>query len=1131
AYLRLVMAFETFAHAGVPSNFAFPVRVQQNGAFFGLFDLVEKADDDFLQRVGLDPNGALYKVYLRLDSAYGGVAEKKTRQNEPNDDLQALIDGCNLSGPALRRYLYDNIDIPEVINFLATIQLVQNEDCCRTKNYFLYRDTEGSGQWQMLPWDLDLTFGRTFHFFTVGLQTINGYFDTNIYWTNLYYSEERATADFIGANQRLANALLSLPEIDDMFFRRWTTVQEEFLQPGDTHPLRLKFERRVDELSAQVAPDAVLDLATWGTWTPFQTQPQAAGILKSQYFAPRRGWIFNTLRFTNGGPYLGPQPTNTLIRFGDIEYNPSTDNQAEEYLQLTNANNYAVDISGWKITGAVDFTFRGGTVLPALSALYVSPDVRAFRARTSGPRGGQGLFVVGNYQGQLSARGESLQLLDQAGLLVGSTNYLGAPSLAQQYLRVSEIMYHPAPPPPGLATNTDEFEFIEVKNIGPVPISLDGVRFANGIEFNFSGSFVTSLAPAESAVVVRNLAAFQSRYGPGVNLAGPYAGLLDNQGENIRLEDASGEKILDFDYNNTWYPVTDGLGFSLVIVDENAPWDTWGLKASWRPSSRVDGSPGQMNPPPPVLAGILVNEVLTHTDPPSVDGVELYNPSASAVNLGGWFISDDFTTPKKFRIPDGTIIASGGFRSFDEHQFNPIAPPSPTGFSFSAKGDEVYLFSGDANTNLTGYFHGFAFGAAAKNVTFGRHVTSVGQEHFLAQKTNTLGGVNDGPLVGPVVLSEIHYHPPDLADGSDNAADEFVELQNISGVGVNLFDPLVPANTWHLRGVVDFDFPPNLTLGPSNALLVVNFNPTNAPLLASFRSKFGVPSGFPVFGPYAGKLDNSSGSVRLSKPDAPVSGEIPYILVDEVDYTDSAPWPSTADGAGASLQRLVPSHYGNDPVNWTAAAPTAGRPFSGGAAPAIVMQPASQAAIASAYATLSVGAVGLPPLRYQWRFNGANITGATNSLLTIPNVLGDDAGVYTVAVFNDAGSVESSNAVLTVLYGAYFSQQPQNLAVKPGFTATFVGIAMSAAPFRYQWRFNGADLPGATNLFLAINNAQFEQNGVYQVIATDNVGSVPSAPVTLTVLIAPVVTQQPLSQTVVTGAPVAFSVSVSNTAA
>src|SRR5262249_47294812 len=150
-------------------------------------------------------------------------------------------------------------------------------------------------------------------------------------------------------------------------------------------------------------------------------------ILKNQYFGPRRAWIFDTLRFANGGPYLGPQPTNASILFRDIDYNPSSGNQSQELLQLTNANTYAVDISGWKISGAVDFTFRGGTVIPAHNTLYVSPDLRAFRARTTGPRGGLGLFVVGNYKGHLSARGESLQLFNKWGRLVGSTNYPGNP--------------------------------------------------------------------------------------------------------------------------------------------------------------------------------------------------------------------------------------------------------------------------------------------------------------------------------------------------------------------------------------------------------------------------------------------------------------------------------------------------------------------------------------------------------------------------------------------------------------------------------------------------------------------------------------------------------------------------------
>src|SRR6185503_15766372 len=161
----------------------------------------------------------------------------------------------------------------------------------------------------------------------------------------------------------------------EMFMRRWSTVHEDLLQPPSTHPLLLKAERRVDELAAQTGPDSVPDLARWGTFAPAQTLVQAASIMKTQYFAPRRGWIFNTLRYANGGPYLGPQPTNAVINFGSVEYNPASGNQAEEYIQFSNPNAYPVDISGWKVAGAVDYTFRGGVIIPTYGTLYLSPNV------------------------------------------------------------------------------------------------------------------------------------------------------------------------------------------------------------------------------------------------------------------------------------------------------------------------------------------------------------------------------------------------------------------------------------------------------------------------------------------------------------------------------------------------------------------------------------------------------------------------------------------------------------------------------------------------------------------------------------------------------------------------------------
>ena len=1139
AYMRQTMAYETFNNAGVPSNVSFPLRVQQNGVFYGVFHFVEKGDENFLDRAGLDPNGAFYKLYLPLTSAYAGVAEKKTRKSEDFSDLQELIDGCTLTGPALRQYLYDNVDVPEVVNFLATIQVVQNEDCCYYKNYFLYRDTEGNKEWQMLPWDLDLTFGRTFHFLTVnGVQT-NGYYDTNIFWTNLYYLQVRPSPiganDFIGQDHTVAEALWAVPEIYQMFRRRWTSVQEEFLQKTGTHPLALKFEKRIDDLAAQIEPDAALDFGKWGSWFPTQSMAVAVGILKKEYFAKRRGWIFNTLAAANGGPYLGTQPTNAVIKFGIIEYNPSSANQDQEYIQLINTNNYAVDLTGWRITGGIDYTFKGGVVMPSNTVLYVSPNVNAFRTRTSGPRGGQGLFVQGNYEGNLSARGEALQLVNRAGTAVAGTNYAGTPSLAQQYLRITEIMYHPAPPPPGLVTNADEFEFIELKNLGPSTLSLLGVRLTNGVDFSFTGSAVTNLAAGASVVVVRNLAAFTSRYGGGLLVAGQYAGLLENAGENLRLEDATGEKILDFAYNNTWYPITDGAGFSLVIVNENADWSTWDLKASWRPSSRERGSPGLSNPALEVVAPVVINEVITHTVPPSVDRVELFNPTGGSVDVGGWYLTDDFGTPRKFRIPDLTFISAGGAAVFSESQFNPTNPPTATAFSFSSKGDEVYLFSANAAGELTGYFHGFGFGAAATGVSFGRYLTSVGAEHFVAQTSPTLPGANAGPKVGPVVLSEIHYHPPEFADDSDNSDDEFIELQNLTPAGVPLFHATFPTNTWRLRGNVDFDFPQGVTLAANGFLLLVNFDPSDASQLAAFRARFSVSPTVPVFGPYQGKLDNSSGDVRLSQPDAPLAGETPYIVVDEVDYADSAPWPRGADGSGASLQRLASTQYGNDPTNWFAGSPSAGHAFVFGTAPSITAQPVGQSGLGSAPATFTVGANGTAPLRYQWRFNGTNIFGATNASFTLGYVRPENSGLYRVTVFNGVGSVESSNAALNVLLGPVFTLSPTNFFVRPGSNAVFTAAASGNPPVTYQWRLNGTNAPGtvtstSSNTTLTISNVQSAHVGIYTALASDNVGTVPSAAASLILLVDPIITQNPLSQNVVAGASVTLSVSVTNTA-
>jgi hypothetical protein len=494
-------------------------------------------------------------------------------------------------------------------------------------------------------------------------------------------------------------------------------------------------------------------------------------------------------------------------------------------------------------------------------------------------------------------------------------------------LAITEIMYHPAAPATG--TNVaGNFEFIELKNVGAQSLNLVGVRFTNGIDFTFTATnAVTNLGPGQYCVLVKNRAAFLPRYPSVTNIAGEFIGSLKNAGERLALEGALKEPILDFTFSDTWYPATDGLGFSLVIRNESAAFNTWTNPASWRASTALGGSPGRADPAAPNLAAIVINEALTHTDPPQVDSIELYNPTASAADISGWFLTDDHKQPMKYRIPTNTVLPVGGYTVFTENQFN---AGGSNAFRLNSLGEEIYLFSGDG-TNITGYRHGFGFGAQVNGITFGRHVTSDGVEHFVTQRANTLGAANAGPKVGPIVINEIMYAPPPFGSNADTL-DVYIELRNITGQPAPLFDPLHATNSWRLDDGVQFTFPPGVTMGPWSYLLVVNFDPDHDPVMLNwFRARYGVSTNTPLFGPYQGNLTNGGERVALYMPDkpqvppSPIAGFVPQVLVEEVNYANQLPWPTGAAGTGNSLQRIASIAFADDPANWQAGAPTAGR--------------------------------------------------------------------------------------------------------------------------------------------------------------------------------------------------------------
>jgi hypothetical protein len=470
-------------------------------------------------------------------------------------------------------------------------------------------------------------------------------------------------------------------------------------------------------------------------------------------------------------------------------------------------------------------------------------------------------------------------------------------------LALTEIMYNP---PNVGATNGDEFEFIELKNTGTNTLNLLGLAF-EGISFTWN--VTTLLAPGEFLVLVRNAAAFTNKY-PGVIVAGQYSGSLNNGGERLALAHTFGGNIFSVNYDDVapWPVAPDGYGFSLVQVNDNTQAPDNG--ARWRASTFPGGSPGA-DDPTPSIAPILVNELLSNPAGYQVDTVELFNPTTNDVDIGGWFLTDDPNVPKKYRITNGTVIAANSYALFDEVTHFNTTPGSNNSFGFSSAGEQVYLFSGDANTNLTGYSHGFSFGAAEAGVPFARYVNSVGEEQFPAEREISLFHVNSGPRIGKLVITEIHYNPV-LGD------DEFVELKNITAGPLSLFDPVYTTNAWKVNGV-GFTFPTNVTIPSQALLLVVSTDPS------AFRAKYSVPSNVMVFGPYSGSLANDGERIEVTKPDFLNSNNPPYIAEDSIRYNDKAPWPPAADGSGASLQRKLPHHYGDDPINWAAAAPTPGR--------------------------------------------------------------------------------------------------------------------------------------------------------------------------------------------------------------
>ena len=147
-----------------------------------------------------------------------------------------------------------------------------------------------------------------------------------------------------------------------------------------------------------------------------------------------------------------------------------------------------------------------------------------------------------------------------------------------------------------------------------------------------------------------------------------------------------------------------------------------------------------------------------------------------------------------------------------------------------------------------------------------------------------------------VVFNEIHYHP-----ATNEALLEWVELQNQHTVDIDM-------SGWSLQGGIRFVFPEG-TVVRGGGYLVVAASPET--LLATDTNLL-------VVGPFAGRLGNSGDHLELRNNSAR--------LMDEVSYGSDDPWPSAADGTGATLARKRSRIASADPESWTFSRQVGGTP-------------------------------------------------------------------------------------------------------------------------------------------------------------------------------------------------------------
>jgi len=872
-YLKDTFAQDTMRDMGWLSPDARFVHVYLNGLYWGLYQASERPDGPFLA----EHLGGQREDYDAIEGTIEGVGgvEVKEGQRDSWDYMRSLLAPFSYSNPVTASAYTEfaqHVDVAQMCDYIIYTTFVTNWDW-GSKNWYAGStrnpsDVNGppKDKWKFYTWDAEIAI-----------------------WEHTQFHEFPFYDYYDKGPGNMHNALHNNPQYNRILGDR---VHKHLFNNGAMTSQKniSRYQVRAEQIENAVLGESV----RWGDFL-HDFKDANAPLYTPAYWDNERDRLTNPSHpIEDGwiGPFF-PNRTTWLVTNGYTSrgFYPTVAAPVFSQFGGEKTAGSTVTITGG---GAIKYTTDGREPIDYGTTIASGGTVTINNSLT--------LKARAYYSGSLK-----WSALNEANFSVGPV---------KDKLRITELMYHPTEP------NDPCQEYVELKNIGTTTLNLNLVRFTEGIHFTFGPN---TLAAGDQILVVEDINAFVAKYGSGKNIAGQYTGNLANNGEHIRLEDAIGRTILDFNYADNWQDATDGEGFSLNIFDANTDANNWNRPESWAASKYAGGTPDTDDSALLKERSIAINELLAHQDAYPEDWIELKNTTASAINIGNWYLSDDAENLTKYRIKAGTILGAGQYLVLSEDA-NFGASSSDTGkitaFAFSEYGETAYLTSSDG-TVLTGYREKEDFDASENSVAFGRYQKSTGSYNFVAMSSNTPGAANAYPKVGPVVINEIMYNPPDV-NGQNS---EYIELRNTTGSVVNLYD--VNGVPWEFSDGIDYAFPASTTIPANGYLLVVKTTP------AYFRTRYTVPGSVTVLGPYGGNLSNAGEKLELVKPsDTDELGQTVYTRVDRVVYSDGSHpadcpegndiWPIQADGKGKSLSRKVMTAYGNDPNNWQASNPSPG---------------------------------------------------------------------------------------------------------------------------------------------------------------------------------------------------------------